>query len=39
MPDLVVLGSRGRGPLKAMVLGSVGSEVLAHAGCPVLIIP
>ena len=39
MPDLVVIGSRGRGPLKAMVLGSVGSEVLAHAGCPVLIIP
>jgi nucleotide-binding universal stress UspA family protein len=35
--DLIVLGSRGRGPLRAMVLGSVAGEVSSHAHCPVLV--
>lgn len=35
--DLIVLGSRGRGPIASMVLGSVSAEVAGHAPCPVLV--
>lgn len=35
--DLIVLGSRGLGPLKSTVLGSVAAEVVDHAPCPVLV--
>lgn len=35
--DLVVVGSRGRGTLGTMLLGSVAAEVAAHATCPVLV--
>lgn len=35
--DLVVLGSRGDGPLAALLLGSVSGEVAERAMCPVLI--
>jgi nucleotide-binding universal stress UspA family protein len=35
--DLIVLGSRGRGPIGSMVLGSVSAEVADHAPCPVLV--
>ena len=35
--DLVVVGSRGHGPIASLVLGSVSSEVSDHAPCPVLI--
>jgi nucleotide-binding universal stress UspA family protein len=35
--DLVVLGSRNRGPVRAAVLGSVGRELVARAEWPVLI--
>jgi nucleotide-binding universal stress UspA family protein len=37
--DLLVLGSRGYGPLKSVLLGSVSSFVIRHAGCPVLVVP
>ena len=34
---LVVLGSRGRGPARSKVLGSVSASVARHATCPVVI--
>ena len=35
--DLVVLGSRGHGPIETMLLGSVSAEVADHAAAPVLV--
>jgi nucleotide-binding universal stress UspA family protein len=35
--DLIVLGSRGLGPFKSAVLGSVAAEVVDHSPCPVLV--
>lgn len=35
--DLIVVGSRGRGTMKRIMLGSVSESVLRHAVCPVLI--
>lgn len=35
--DLLVMGSRGRGPIATMVLGSVSAEVAVDAPCPVLV--
>lgn len=35
--DLVVVGSRGRGPAASAVLGSVSAHLADHAPCPVLV--
>jgi nucleotide-binding universal stress UspA family protein len=37
--DLLVCGSRGYGPLRAVLLGSVTRQVLAEARCPVIVLP
>jgi nucleotide-binding universal stress UspA family protein len=37
--DLLVCGSRGRGPLGRVLLGSVAAGVMRKAHCPVLIVP
>jgi nucleotide-binding universal stress UspA family protein len=37
--DLLVMGSRGRGPLPAALLGSVAHYVVRRAACPVVVHP
>ena len=37
--DLLVLGSRGRGALKRLLLGSTGDLLIHHAECPLLVLP
>jgi nucleotide-binding universal stress UspA family protein len=36
--DLLVVGSRGLGAVRRVLLGSVSEKVLQHAPCPVLIV-
>jgi nucleotide-binding universal stress UspA family protein len=37
--ELVVVGSRGRGRIKAALLGSVSNDLIGVAPCPVLVVP
>ena len=37
--DLLVVGSRGSGGFARLVMGSVSSQVVHHAVCPVVVIP
>jgi nucleotide-binding universal stress UspA family protein len=36
--DLLVVGSRGLGAVRRLLLGTVSEKVLQHALCPVLIV-
>lgn len=36
--DLVVVGSRRRGPMTSAILGSVSAHLVDHAPCPVLVV-
>jgi nucleotide-binding universal stress UspA family protein len=37
--DLLVLGSRGFGPVMRLLIGSVSSRVIRGAACPVMVVP
>ena len=37
--DLLVVGSRGYGPLRAVVLGGVAGRLVREAACPVIVLP
>lgn len=37
-PDLLIIGRRGVGRMRALVLGSVSEHVLANAPCPVTVV-
>lgn len=36
--DLIVVGSRGLGGFKRLMMGSVSDQVVHHASCPVLVV-
>ena len=36
--DLIIVGTRGLGGFKKMLLGSVSSGIVSHAHCPVLVV-
>jgi nucleotide-binding universal stress UspA family protein len=37
--DLLVIGSRGYGPVRRVLLGGVSAEVMRTAPCPVIVVP
>jgi nucleotide-binding universal stress UspA family protein len=37
--DFLVMGARGRGPVKTRLLGSVSADVIRNAPCPVIVVP
>jgi len=37
--DMIVVGSRGAGGFKKLLLGSASSQIIHHAHCPAVVIP
>ena len=37
--DILVVGSRGYGPIRRVLLGSVATHIVAHSHCPVIVTP
>ena len=37
--DLIIMGSRGLGSLRSLLLGSQSQKVVSHAKCPVMLVP
>jgi nucleotide-binding universal stress UspA family protein len=37
--DLLVVGTRGRGSVRSVILGSVSAHVASHSHCPVVVVP
>jgi nucleotide-binding universal stress UspA family protein len=37
--DLLVIGSRGYGPIHRLMLGSTSQQLVGHARCPLLVLP
>jgi nucleotide-binding universal stress UspA family protein len=37
--DLLLTGSRGYGPMRAVLLGSVSGRLVREADCPVIVVP
>jgi nucleotide-binding universal stress UspA family protein len=37
--DLLVVGSRGWGPIRRILLGSTAARLIREAACPVLVLP
>ncbi len=36
--DVIVIGTRGMGTLRGLILGSTAQKVVSHAPCPVLVV-
>lgn len=37
-PDVLIVGSRGMGTIKRLMIGSVSDHLVHHAACPVVIV-
>lgn len=37
--ELMVVGTHGKGALRHLLLGSVSRQIIAHAACPVVVVP